>query len=68
MAEIAMELVIASCIRCGADPEDQKGGSLENIRVVKGVMTGDNVCLDYCLGEMGAEDSCDILAFIEEGA
>lgn len=48
LEEMAMELEVSNCIRCGRAPGDTEGGTIENYRVENGVLKGDCVCLE-CL-------------------
>lgn len=66
IVEMAMELEVGNCVRCGSPPDKDKGGMLENARVVDGVLQGDNVCLT-CIEDTAYEDmSQGILDFLNE--
>lgn len=45
-SEMALEMTVGPCVRCGRPPQEYEGGMLENVTVVDGVLSGDNVCED----------------------
>jgi hypothetical protein len=62
-AEAATEMEIGPCIKCGKTPDDTgTGGSLDNIKIVNGVVRGDNTCY-ACLLIDGDEEIVEALDY-----
>jgi hypothetical protein len=51
LSELAVEMRVGPCVRCGVEAEDSEGGYLENIYIEDGVLCGDNVCEDCATAE-----------------
>jgi len=50
LEELALQLEISDCSRCGENQDDGEGGAILNIRVEEGVLKGDMVCF-ACMGD-----------------